>query len=159
MNWPGLRWGGRESEDAYRPSTDARLIDDGPPRGGQPDPERLRRTRLRRGALLLCLGTFFVAGSLAALVGRGGYLDLTRKREEARNLRGEVATLQVEVGVLGHAVERLETEPWARERIARERLGLILPGEIDFLLPRERDRNPGPADGRGGARVPESAIE
>jgi cell division protein FtsB len=109
-----------------------------PPLDGQVDPERLRRRRLRRGAVLLCLGTFFVAGSLAALVGRGGYLDLRRKREEARRLRADVAILKVEVGVLGHTVKRLETEPWVKERIARERLGLVLPGEIDFLLPRER---------------------
>jgi cell division protein FtsB len=138
MNWPGFRWGNRRSEADYEPPTDARRTEEMPPLDGQVDPERLRRRRLRRGAVLLCLGTFFVAGSLAALVGRGGYLDLRRKREEARRLRADVAILKVEVGVLGHTVKRLETEPWVKERIARERLGLVLPGEIDFLLPRER---------------------
>ena len=82
---------------------------------------------------------------MIALVGRGGYVDLHRKREEARKMREEVATLRINVGVLDHVVERLEAEPLELERIAREQLGLILPGEIDFLLPR---------DGVGGSASP-----
>jgi cell division protein FtsB len=132
----------------YEPATDARLADETPARGGSIDPERQRRVRLRRGVFVLCLTTFFLAGSLIALVGQGGYVDLHRKREEARQLREEVATLRINVGVLDHVVGRLEAEPLERERIAREQLGLILPGEIDFLLPRKGAREFGspPAD-------------
>ena len=143
MEWPFLRWGRPSGRDEFEPPTDARRADEAPPRGGQVDPERQRRVHLRRGALLLCLGTFFVAGGLAALLGRGGYVDLRRKQEEARRLRAELATLKLDVGILGHAVERLESVPMERERIAREQLGLILPGEIDFLLPRDRHQDRG----------------
>lgn len=148
MIWPRFRWGRLREGAVYEPATDARLADEAPARGGSMDPDRQRRVRLRRGVFVLCLTSFFLAGSLVALVGRGGYVDLHRKREEARKLREEVATLRNDVGVLDHAVGRLEAEPLERERIAREQLGLILPGEIDFLLPREGTRELGspPAD-------------
>ena len=137
MDWPRFRWGRLREVAEYEPATDARPAEEEPARGGCVDPERQRRIRLRRGVFVLCLATLFLAGSLVALVGRGGYVDLHRKREEARMLREEVATLRVNVGVLDHVVGRLEAEPLERERIAREQLGLVLPGEIDFLLPQE----------------------
>jgi len=144
MEWPRIHWGRATTEDSYEPLADARRTEEAPPRNEDDLRERLRRARLRRGALSLGLGTLFVAGSLAALVGRGGYLDLARKREEARRLREEVAVLRVEVGVLEQHVGRLESDPFERERVAREQLGLILPGEIDFLLPREDSGDPAP---------------
>jgi len=143
MDWPRFRWGRLREVAEYEPATDARPAEEEPARGGCVDPERQRRARLRRGVLVLCLATLFLAGSLVALVGRGGYVDLHRKREEARLLREEVVTLRINVDVLEHVVGRLEAEPLERERIAREQLGLILPGEIDFLLPREGVRELG----------------
>jgi len=137
MDWPRFRWGRLREVAEYEPATDARPAEEEPARGGCVDPERQRRARLRRGVFVLFLATLFLAGSLVALVGRGGYVDLHRKREEARLLREEVVTLRINVDVLEHVVGRLEAEPLERERIAREQLGLVLPGEIDFLLPRE----------------------
>jgi cell division protein FtsB len=157
MDWPLFRWGRLREQAEYEPATDARPAEEEPARGGCVDPERQRKARLRRGVLVLCLTTLFLAGSLVALVGRGGYVDLHRKREEARMLREEVATLRVNVGVLDHVVGRLEAEPLEQERIAREQLGLVLPGEIDFLLPRNAAGEPaappsGPAQsGQGSA--------
>ena len=157
MDWPRFRWGRLHEVTEFEPATDARPADEEPARGGRVDPERQRRIRLRRGVFVLCLITVFLAGGLIATLGRGGYVDLHRKREEARRLREEVATLQFNVGVLDHVVSRLEAEPVERERIAREQLGLVLPGEVDFLLPREGsgETDAKPADparpGRDGA--------
>jgi cell division protein FtsB len=137
MDRPRFRWGRLHEVAEYEPATDARPVDEESARGGPVDPDRQRRIRLRRGVFVLCLLTVFLAGSLIAMLGRGGYVDLHRKREEARKLREEVATLRFDVGVLEHAVHRLESEPAERERIAREQLGMVLPGEVDFLLPRE----------------------
>ena len=79
-----------------------------------------------------------MAGSVAAFVGQGGYLDMLRLRGEIEGLRAEIGRRQAVVDRLQQQVQGLEQEPAARERIAREQLGLVRSGEIDFLLPRER---------------------
>jgi cell division protein FtsB len=84
----------------------------------------------------LLLGLVFAAGVLTALIGDGGYADLRRRRAEAAALAQQLDAQRARVAALQEEIVRLETEPSARERIAREELGLVLPGEIDFLLPR-----------------------
>ncbi len=78
-----------------------------------------------------------VAGSVAAFVGQGGYRDMLRLQGEIEGLRAEIERRRGVVERLQQDVRGLEQEPAARERIAREQLGLVRPGEIDFLLPRE----------------------
>ena len=156
MDW--LRFGSEEPgiSDPFELDTDARPADQGPHRGASPDPERQRRKRLRRAALVLTLAGLVVAGSVAALAGRGGYLDLHSKRRVARELRAEVARLKIEVGALQHTVEELQDDPTAMERVAREQLGHILPDEVDFLLPRSRSNDlfePRTPSGAAGAEV------
>ncbi len=132
-----LRFRGRQArKHAERELTDARPVSEHARRLAL-DPAAKRRLKLRLRALVLGLVGVCVAGSVAAFVGRGGYLDMLR-------LRGEIGLLRAEIEVRRDAVERLQEEVWglerepaARERIAREQLGLVRPGEIDFLLPRE----------------------
>ncbi len=133
MNWFRLRW--IEQDELLEPETDARRADD---RAGEPeqDLENQRLTRFRRRAVVFALATVFVGGMLAALFGKGGYHELHGLRSEAGRLEVEVAGLKLDVDLLQREMLSLEEDPAAREKIAREQLGFVLPGEIDLLLPR-----------------------
>jgi cell division protein FtsB len=100
-----------------------------------PEAERLRRLRLAAIGLFLCL--VFVGSALAAVFGDSGFLDLRRRHREIEELTKEVERRKAQVSALDLHVKRLQTDPAAIERIAREDLGLVAPGEITFLLPRE----------------------
>ena len=117
-----------------------------------PDPETERRRRLRLAALAFFLSLVFVGSSLAAVFGESGFLDLRRRHREIRALEKEVERRKAELSTLEAYVKRLETDPTAIERIAREDLGLVKPGEITFLLPREEEA-------AGAGETPEQAPE
>ncbi len=116
--------------------TDARPADESP-RRQRFDPEAGRRIRFRRQATAFILGSVFVAGSLAALFGSGGYVELRRQARDNMKLEAEVRAARIRVAQLTAHVEGLETDPSYRERVAREQLLLVKPGEISFLLPPE----------------------
>ena len=122
--------------------SDARAAPDGP-RDAAPDPDRARRASLRRGAKRLLLGGVFVAGLLVALVGEYGWLSRLRLNAELAEARVALATQQARVDAERQAIESLRDDPFARERIARERLGLVEPGEMLFLLPPDEGGAPG----------------
>ncbi len=135
MDWLRLR--GRHARyHAERECTDARPVSEHARRQAL-GPAAKRRLKLRRRALVLGLVGVCVAGSVAAFVGQGGYLDMLRLRGEIEGLRAEIGRRREVVERLQQQVRELEQEPAERERIAREQLGLVRPGEIDFLLPRD----------------------
>ena len=110
----------------------------GRPRRGEREAEVTRRLLFRRRVTVLVLGAIFVGGTAAALFAEGGYLELRRLRGQRERLTAEVEAQRAEVAALGEEVRRLVEEPLARERIAREKLGLAREGEITFLLPGKR---------------------
>ncbi len=116
--------------------TDARPADESP-RRQRFDPEAGRRVRFRRRAIAFVLGSVFVAGSLAALFGSGGYVELRRQDRENAKLEAEVRAARIRVAQLTAHVKGLESDPTYRERVAREQLGLVKPGEFSILLPRD----------------------
>jgi cell division protein FtsB len=122
--------------------SDARPAEEPPP-GKPPDPDRERRRRFLRGVTGVLLGTIFAAGSVEALVGDRGYFALRRARRELADLTASVDKKQAEVTELRRAVDRLRIDPHAIERIAREELGFVKPGEITFLLPSQEGRTAG----------------
>jgi len=136
-----MRWLRKRSREVVEPTipvahTDARRFD-GPTRRGDPDPDRRRSERLRRRVRILAFNVVFVAGIVAAFVGRGGYFDLVRHRGQRQQVRQQVAEQQARNDALKRTIESLEQDPSAKERIAREELGMANPGEIQFLLPRD----------------------
>jgi len=156
MDWLRLRNRAVESSLITERPTDARRADD-PPRGAEPDPELERSRRLRRRVWVFMLYTFFLSGCVGALFGSGGLLDLLRLHGELRAVRGEVAEEQRAVDELRWTVGQLQGDSLARERIAREELGLARPGEVVFVLPWDETET-GP-DGRpphAPAPVPEA---
>ena len=88
-----------------------------------------RRLRLLRTAVLAGLALSFTA--------YGGQ-SLTRVwtlKKEVETLEREVGALRVETARLTADVDRLRTDPDYIEQIAREKLGLIKPGERVLKLP------------------------
>jgi len=89
----------------------------------------LRSARLLRTSILVVLVV-----SLAAYGGQ----SLTRVwalKKEAETLEREVVVLRSDTARLTVEVERLRTDPEYIEQIAREKLGLVKPGERVYKLP------------------------
>jgi cell division protein FtsB len=80
------------------------------------------------GVLALLLG--------AALFGENGLLHLRRLRADVEALHRDVQALEVENERLSRAIVELRSDPAAIERIAREDLGLVRPGERVLRFPR-----------------------
>jgi len=156
MGWLRSRVRGVVEPVAPVAPTDARPLDG--PRRSDPDPESARSERRRRRVRLLVFNVVLFGGLLAAVVGRGGLLDLIRHREQREEARRKVVDQRARVEALRQAIVELERDPLARERIAREELGLAQPGEIQFLLPRSRTEawtEELPEPPRGDAPAPE----
>jgi cell division protein FtsB len=123
--------------------------------GEAPDPVFERKKIRKRLVLIFVLGFVFVGGSAAALFGDHGYLDVERQRARLRDLRAETDARQERVEAMRREIDRLSHDPTAVERIAREDLGYVAPGEITLLLPGE---DPGEARGldakKGSGIVP-----
>ena len=138
MDW--LRWR-RKAEQAatrYEYETDARR--ERPSAG--PEGPGPRGFNLRRTGRVLALVAVFLAGSVAALLGEGGLKDMRGLQREVAARRAAVEEARQRVREVEREVGRLRSDPLARERIAREELGLVMPGEIDFLLPKEEEDRP-----------------
>ena len=133
MNWRRIRKRAVEATIVGELPTDARREDDRRRRAA-PDPEAERARRRNRRAILISLGALFLAGSVMAMVGKGGYLELRRLRHQRDQAQADVEEQQGKVEALRHQVRALHDDPAALERIAREELGYAKPGEVTFLL-------------------------
>ncbi len=83
------------------------------------------------------LGTTALAVAALAIVGYGGQ-SLTRvwqMKHEVEGLEREIAGLRAATTTLEDAVSRLRSDPDAIEKVAREELGFIMPGERVLKLP------------------------
>jgi cell division protein FtsB len=96
-----------------------------------------------------------VALVVAALLGDNGVLQLWRLQAEVESLHREVQALEAENERLARAIAELRHDPAVIERLAREELGLVRPGERVLRFP----RTPGPdaSPGRVAPDGPRSA--
>jgi cell division protein FtsB len=133
--FPGLVPGGTDARPAYFAS-DASAA---PGAKGTPEPALERKLKRRRRGAIAVFAAIFIAGSLAALFAERGLFDVRRKRAELAEKKAEVEELQARVNLLRAEVERLQSDPAASERIAREDLGYAADGEILILLPDDLD--------------------
>ena len=116
--------------------SDARPVADHP-RRIESDPDAGRRLKRRRRAFGLLLGAVFLLGVVATLFGENGLRDHLRLRAEHRQLTADVERRRAATELLRRKVDGLESDPMAKERVAREQLGYARPGELVFLLPRD----------------------
>lgn len=101
--------------------------------------ERSGEVGLRRKAATLASIIALVALIVGALFGDRGLLHLIDQRQRAEALASEVGALQAENARLAAEIAALRSDPRAIERLAREELGMVRPGETVFLV-----REPGP---------------
>ncbi len=91
-------------------------------------------TPLKRKAVTLALFLILAASALNALFGDRGLLVLLKVRQEIESLDREIAMLRVENQRILEEIHSLKTSPLAVERLARENLGLVKPGEVVLLI-------------------------
>ena len=94
---------------------------------------RGQRGRLWKVMAVLAL---LAAWATAFLAGDGGWMDLRRDRERLARLESEVASLEAQNDSLRLVLERMASDPDFLERVAREELGMIRPGEYLYRIKR-----------------------
>jgi cell division protein FtsB len=87
------------------------------------------------------VGLVFTYLVVLLVFGRMGLVAHIRLSQEAARVDREIVQARTEIASLGHEVEDLNRDPHTIERLARERLGMVRPGETVFLFP------PGPGTG------------
>jgi cell division protein FtsB len=108
------------------------------------------------------LCSLLVALFLFTTFGERGILHIQRLNEEKRELDEKNYLLQKENSALRERIKRLRHDNLFLEKIAREELGLVRPGEIIYrFAPEQRKRNrpfsdppaePGPSSEQTGRR-------
>ncbi len=90
----------------------------------------------------------YAAGAivLVALAGTGwkSYRDLAAARAREAILEERIRRTGARVEELRGRIERLRDDPVTLERLAREELGMVKPGDVVVVFPRERVAAPGP---------------
>jgi cell division protein FtsB len=79
------------------------------------------------------------------LVSDRGLLQLRRQRAQVERVREEIAQLEADNRRLEGELAALRTDPRALEKIAREELNLVKPGEVVIVLPDGWERRVKPA--------------
>ena len=75
-----------------------------------------------------------VVAIVVGLVGKNGFLELVRVRQQHRALEAALAQARAHNMRLRYDVKRLNDDPSSIEEIARGELGLIRPGEKLFIV-------------------------
>jgi cell division protein FtsB len=84
-----------------------------------------------------------IAGALLAVDGKHGLTQLVGLRARTQHLESCLTELERERSQLVRTVHRLRNDPLAVERLAREKLGLVQPGELVIRLGNGPDDGPG----------------
>jgi cell division protein FtsB len=120
---------------------------------GTPDPEIERRQIRRQRRIVVAMAIVFLGGTAAALFGNRGELDVQRQRVRLREMQEANAEHLARVQALRREVERLKTDPFAVERIAREDLGYAAKNEITLLLPGDDPAKTRRVDAKTGSGI------
>lgn len=70
-----------------------------------------------------------------ATAGFQGWRDLAAARARERELAAEVAATEARIAALRVRIDRLRDDPITLERLAREEVGLVAPGDVVVVLP------------------------
>lgn len=87
------------------------------------------------------LGALIILLSLVTIVGERGALHLWRLRGEKSRLDEQNYRLQKENAALRQRIQRIRTDDAYLEKLAREELNLVLPGEVIYRFQRVPPRN------------------
>ncbi len=76
-----------------------------------------------------------------ALAGENGYLELRKRRQQKQELGEKAKQIRQENRELLGEIKALKSDPKVIERIAREELGMVRPGEVKITTNPDR-QNP-----------------
>jgi cell division protein FtsB len=93
---------------------------------------------------LLMVGVVSVLAFAYAIIGNNGYLELRRREAKNQELRLRAEELRLENKEILNEIRALKSDPKAIEKIAREELGMVKPGEVKITTNPERQK-PAPA--------------
>ncbi len=69
-----------------------------------------------------------------------GYTKLQELRDRNRDLEIKIRRLSIENSLLQEEIERIENDPLYREKIVREKMGIVKKGEIPVRIVPSRER-------------------
>ena len=101
------------------------------------DERRGSEVGLRKKAAILASIIVVVGLLVGSLFGDRGLLQLVSQRERADDLAREIEQLKADNSRLAADIGALRRDPAAIEKIAREELGLVRPGETVFVIREE----------------------
>jgi cell division protein FtsB len=104
------------------------------------------------------LGALIVALCLVTVVGEHGVLHLWRLRGEKERLDEQNYRLQKDNAVLRERVNRIRNDDRYLEKLAREELNLVRPGEVIYRFPSTTKRDAARQGGNESARELRSAA-
>lgn len=85
-------------------------------------------------ALALVIVVIIAASVGNAVFGERGFIGLLKAKRELQEFEQEIANLRAKNARLVEEIRALKTDPLAIERLAREELGLVKPGEIVLMV-------------------------
>jgi cell division protein FtsB len=98
---------------------------------------RLILSNPRLGALLLLSGLFFIGMMTLTIWGKHGLIEVWSRQQDVMALAQEIGAIERENARLSQEIQRLRDDMGYLEKIAREELGWVRPGElvIEFAEP------------------------
>jgi cell division protein FtsB len=90
---------------------------------------------VKKKILLIGFACLLIIMIVTALFGKKGVMDLRRARRVLAERTERIRALETEKARLEAEIERLDRDPRAVEKQAREKLGLIAPGEKVVVAP------------------------
>jgi cell division protein FtsB len=94
-----------------------------------------RSPAIRKKIFVIGVACLFLIMIVTSLFGKKGVMDLRRARRNLAALETRVKALESEKLKLESEIDRLEKDPRAVEKPAREKLGLVKPGEKVVVIP------------------------
>jgi len=139
-----------EREREPEPSTRRARTDHGPEApAARPDARHVRPASVVVVSALLSALVFGIF-----LVSDRGLLQVRKQRVQLAKAQEEVAQLEADTKRLAAEVAALKNDPNALEKVAREELNLVKPGEVVLVLPDGWEKRVKPASPASATPVP-----
>jgi cell division protein FtsB len=91
---------------------------------------RLILTNTRLGVMLLLSGVFLILMMALTIWGKYGLLEVWSRQRDLVELAQDIDTIERKNAILSQEIQRLRNDMGYIEKIAREELGLVRPGEL-----------------------------
>jgi cell division protein FtsB len=101
----------------------------------------LKRTPLLKQLVLIIVSFLSLLLFTHALFGKLGYLELKKAQDQNEDLARKIEKLRAENKSIMTEIKSLKTDSKTIEKIAREELGLVRPGEIKITTSQSGEKS------------------